>query len=104
MASVQVKRLTFGTTLKLVGIGFSTPLLAFFILCGVLAMNGMQTVTVNGKPMTGSAGLIAALIMAPIFWLILSLLMSVTLFVGLWLFSLARPITVQFTSISANPE
>ncbi len=94
--TVRIKRLTIGTLFKLVALGTLIPIVALCLLCGLLALGGMETVQVNGNAVTGAGGLLAAAIMAPIFWLVITVLGWLSLFVGLWLFSLVRPIQISF--------
>jgi hypothetical protein len=98
--TVRITRLTIGTIFKLVALGTLIPIVGFFLLCGLLALGGMQTVHVNGNAVTGAGGLLAAAIMAPIFWLILTVICWLSMFVGLWLFSLVRPIEISFVLAS----
>ena len=100
--SFHVRRLTIGTIFKLVAIGTSIPIIGFSVLCGILALNGMQTVTVNGSYVTGGTGLVAALIIGPLFWLIMTVIFGLGAFISLWLFSLARPLRVGFVPVDSQ--
>jgi len=99
--SVRISRLSVGTVFKLVALGTLIPIWGLCILCGLLALGGMQTVHVNGSTVTGAKGFLAALILAPIFWLLISIFCWLWISVGLWLISLVRSIEISF--IPASP-
>jgi hypothetical protein len=94
--TVRITRLTIGTLFKLVALGTLIPIVTFVIFCGLLALGGMETIHVNGSAVTGVGGLVAAAILAPVFWLGITVFCWLPMFVGLWLFSLIRPIEISF--------
>jgi hypothetical protein len=97
---LEIKRLTFGTVFKLTLIGYFIPIVCLGgIGDGVLALFGQPTVHINYRVVTGISGLIAAIIIAPIFWFIWSFGNSCVLFVSLWLYSLVRPIWLKYIPI-----
>ena len=93
---IRAKKLSKGSLFKLIFIGFSIPLLPFMILCGIASIFGADTVKVGNKPITGIMGLIASLIMYPIFCIIFSSMMWLSSALGLWIYSMFRKIELEF--------
>ena len=91
---ISATRISTGTIYKLWFIGLFVSLLPLGIFFGVLAMFGFDTVTLNGQPIHGFAGLIGgALIGALVAVLFTAYLGSAAAF-GLWLFSKFKPISI----------
>lgn len=68
----------------------------FFLLCGIAAAFGAETVSWNGKLVTGINGLFTAILMWPFFSLFFSCFLWVFGSFGLWLYSLYKPLEVGF--------
>ena len=94
---IRAKKLSKGSLFKLIFIGFSVPLLPFFLLCGIASFFGANTVKVGNKPITGIMGLIVSLIMYPIFCITFSSIMWVGSALGLWIYSMFWKIELEFS-------
>ena len=95
---VRAKKLTKASLFKLLFIGFAIPLFPFMLACGIASAFGANTVTVNNRSVTGIMGLVAALIMYPIFCVIFPSVMWVGYAIGLWVYSKFRKIEVEFVA------
>ena len=91
---ITVRRISAGSLFKLAGLGLVLTLVPFTTFMGVFALFGAHTVNWNGQAITGVAGLVSSpfigLFIAGCFTLLLGGCMAL----GLWLYSLFRPITV----------
>ncbi|WP_146180223.1 hypothetical protein [Opitutus sp. ER46] len=88
--------------LKLVLVGSATVICPMALFFGVLALFGANTVAVSGRPVTGIMGLLAAIIMAPIFVLFVSLFAWVGAYLGVRIWGHFRPLDLEY--ISADEE
>jgi hypothetical protein len=95
---IHVRRIKAGSLFKLVAIGVFSVMVPLFIFFGVLALFGFRTVYVNQQQLYGFAGLFAAIVMAPIFSLIFSVLGWVALYIGIRVFGHFKPITISYVS------
>ena len=95
---IRVRRIKAGSLFKLVTIGVFSAIVPLFIFFGVLALFGFRTVYINHRQVYGFEGLIAALIMAPIFSLIFSVLAWIALYIGIFFFGNFKPITISYVS------
>lgn len=91
---IRVRRLSTGTIYKLVAVGLACSLVPLSILFGVAALFGANTVTWNGQHLTGVTGLIASPLIGLFTAAIATLLLGSACGLGLWLYSLVRPITI----------
>lgn len=94
--SIRIRRLRSGAVFQLVFLGtamFFVPMIALF---GLLALFGAHTVNVGNKPVTGLAGLLVALVLAPICTLLFSAFGWVAAYLGIRLFGAFRPITLEY--------
>ena len=87
---IRARRLSNGSLFKLIFVGVSISLFPFFILCGIASIFGANTVRLNDSPVTGPVGLMAALIMYPIFALGFSCLAWLIGAFGLWIGNLGQ--------------
>jgi hypothetical protein len=102
---ITVKRFKAGSMFKLVFVATGAiffPLIVFF---GVLAFFGAKTVSVSGEHVTGFKGLVAALILAPIFTLIVSLFAWIGAYLGIRVLGYVKPIRLEYVSAcsESNP-
>jgi hypothetical protein len=95
---ICVRRIKAGSLFVLVAGGICSVFIPLFIFFGILALFGCQTVHVNGHPVCGVAGLIAALIMAPIFSFIFTVIVWLTLYVGIRICGSFKPFTIAYVS------
>jgi hypothetical protein len=87
---IRARRLANGSLFKLIFVGASISLLPFFILCGIASIFGANTVRLNDAPVTGPVGLMAALVMYPVFALGFSCVAWLIGAFGLWIYSKFR--------------
>ncbi len=81
---VCARKLTKASLFKILFIGFAIALLPFMLLCGIASVFGATTIIVNNRPVTGIMGLIAAIVMYPIFCLVFPSIMWLGCAFGLW--------------------
>lgn len=93
---IYLRRIKAGSFFKLVLISTTATLAPLILLCGVCALFGFNTVTVSGRPLTGVTGLVAALIMAPLFCVFFSLFVWFFGYLGLRLWGHFRPVALEY--------
>ena len=93
---IRAGRLSGGSLFKLLLIGISLSMGPFVLLCGILSIFGAGTIKVNDEPVTGIVGLIASIIMVPIFSIIFTCMSWLGIAFGLWLYSKFRKIEISF--------
>ena len=71
------------------------PMGLFFLICGIAAVFGASTVTLNGEYRIGLQGLVTALVMFPFFIVIASCFTWVGATLGLWMYSLFKEIEIE---------
>lgn len=100
--NVTANKITKGSIFKIYFIGLAGGFFAMFFIFGVLAIFGAETVRWEQKPITGFMGFILAMIMWPLFSFFFAGFMWVISILGLWLYSLIRPITISFKGAVSN--
>ena len=95
---ISVRRIKARSLFILVAAGICSVFIPLFVFFGILALFGFQTVHVNGHPVLGIAGLIAALIMAPIFSFIFTVIVWLALYIGIRIFGSFKPFTIAYVS------
>jgi len=98
---IRIKRIKAGSLFKFILIP-SAAFMIPFVLCGVAALFGAQTITVNKQYVTGVWGLIAALIMAPLFALIFLGFTWFFAYLGIRIIGRFKPLKLSY--ISAGEE
>ena len=101
---IQAQKISKKSFLKLLFVAFSLGFFFFFLLCGIAAVFGAQTVTYEGAPVTGIKGLIATLFMWPIFSIVFTGFMWLIGVLGLWVYSFFSPIEIQFKGTTKELE
>ena len=94
---IRAKKLSKGSLFKIIFIGLSISFFPFILLCGIASIFGAPTVTVNHQPVTGIMGLAASLIMYPIFCILFSSIMWISIALGLWIYSMFQKIELEFS-------
>ena len=100
--TITVKRLRSGTVFKLLLIGNLVCFLPLALLAGVLGMFGASTVIWNDQVVTGLPALLASPFSGALFALVISVLGWCSVFVGLWLYSVFRPIELEFIPVNRD--
>jgi hypothetical protein len=95
---ICVKRIKAGSLFILVAAGICSIFIPLFIFFGILALFGCETVHLNGHPVFGIAGLIAALIMAPIFSFIFTVIVWLALYIGIRVCGSFKPFTIRYVA------
>ena len=93
---IKSRKLRKSSLFKLIFVSQLVPMGLFFLVCGIAALLGKETVEVNGSHLTGVMGVIAAIIMYPIFLILFSSIIWVGAEFGLWTFSLFQKIELEF--------
>ena len=89
---------------KLLFIGLSFGFLVFFLMCGIAAIFGAETVRWEETPITGFSGLLLALAMWPIFSFFFAGFIWIFSILGLWIYSFMRPLKVVFKGVESPSE
>jgi uncharacterized protein involved in cysteine biosynthesis len=92
---IKGKKLKKKSLFKLIFVSMLIPMGLFCLLCGIAALFGAQTVSLNGEHQTGWIGLVAALVMFPFFVFIFTCFMWVGAAVGLWMYSWFKEIEIE---------
>jgi len=103
---IRARKLANGSLFKLLIIGHSATLLLFTLICSVASVFGKLTVKMNGEPVTGIVGLIAALVLYSFFCISFSAVLWVIHATGLWIYSIFWRIELEFVDaevISSQP-
>lgn len=95
MQRLMIKKLSVATVYKIAFIGFSSTLVPFFMICGVLAMFDQATLKLNQDILTGVNALVAAPFMGFFAALALTLMVGSVLALGLWLFSKFKSLEIE---------
>lgn len=93
--TISAQRLSIGSVYKLWLIGLGSAMAPFGVLCGVLAMFEFNTVTLNGQPLHGVAGLVVGSLLGFVLAFMFTVFLGTTAILGLWLYSKFRPITLK---------
>ena len=104
MYIVEAKKISKASLFKLMLIGALIGLFLLFLLCGIAAIFGYETVSLNGKPVTGVRGFITALMMWPIFSLFFTCFGWAIITFGLWIYSFFRVLRVAFRGVKGGGE
>lgn len=99
LTTITIQRLSVGSVYQLWLIGLSALMMPLGVLCGVLAMFGLNTVHWNGKPLHGFVGLIAAPLMCLALTILITIFLGSICVVGLWMYSKFRPITLRVKNV-----
>ncbi|MFC3148625.1 hypothetical protein [Piscinibacterium candidicorallinum] len=91
----RVERIATGSVFKLLGAGLVFSLVPFATVMGVLALAGANTVTWNGKALTGFTGLAASPLIGFFLALFFTALLGVCMAAGLWLYSRFWPLELR---------
>ena len=102
MYIVEAKKISKASLFKLMLIGAFIGLFLLFLLFGIAAIYGYETVSFNDKYITGVWGFIAALLMWPIFSLFFTCFGWAIITFGLWIYSFFRVLRVAFRGVKGG--
>lgn len=93
---IRIRRFKAGSMFKLMLIAVGTMWIPLFVIFGIAALFGAETVHFSNEPVTGIKGLIAALIMAPFFVGMLTLFVWAGAYIGVRIWGHFRPIELEY--------
>ena len=96
MDSLDIKKLSAGTTYKLIFVGSLVGLLPLCLLFGIMGAFGMDTVTWNEQPVTGFKALFVGPLIGVFMSLIFTAIFGSITAMGLWVYSFFKPITIIY--------
>lgn len=102
MHSIQFSRIKSGSLFKLTLTFAASVIIPFCIICGIAALFGAPTVTVNQQYATGIKGFIAALVMGPLFSLIFSTFAWTGIYITMRLIGKHKPFTLNYVPSIAD--
>ena len=102
--NITAQKISKASFFKLNLIAFGIGFFFFFLICGVAAIFGAETVKWEGQPVTGINGLLLALAMWPFFTLFITAFLWVFGVFGLWVYSFFKPIKVRFKGSVTSEE
>ena len=97
--NITAKKISKGSVFKIYFFGLTGGFFIPFLIFGVSAVFGAETVQWQGGYVTGFAGFVAAMIMWPCFSFLFAGFMWLVSILGLWLYSLIKPITISFKGV-----
>ena len=98
--AINVKRLRGGSVFKLLLIGNLAFFLPLSLLAGVMSMFGVSTITWNNQVVTGFPALLVSPLSGALFALVISVLGWISVFIGLWIYSVFRPLELEFIPLT----
>ncbi|MBI3886289.1 MAG: hypothetical protein HY302_11250 [Opitutae bacterium] len=101
---IRLRRIKAGSLFMLVLLSSSAVFIPMIVFFGVLAFYGAKTVSISGEYVTGLKGLIAALIMAPLFTVLFSLFAWVGAYIGIRVYGYFWPLELEYVPAEERPE
>ena len=99
MAKIQIQRLRSATLFKLLFLGNVFFWIPCSLFTGVLNYFGAAHITWNDAPVHGIAGFFSAVFLGLVASLLLSVFLWIDLFIGLWLYSLFKPVGIEYVPV-----
>ena len=99
---ICVRRIKAGSLFILVTASICSVFIPFAIFFGILALFGFETVHVNNQTVVGIAGLVDAIIMAPIFSIIFSAFVWLALYIGIFICGFFKPFTIAYVAVDKS--
>jgi len=93
---INAEKISKGSFFKLLLIALSIGFFVFFLICGVAATFGADTVKWENEPVQGVNGLLVAMAIWPVFSLFITCFFWGFGVLGLWLYSFYKPISIRF--------
>lgn len=100
--TISIKRLSVASVYKLFAIGLTCGFVPLGVVFGVLAFFGAKTVTWNGDNLTGFSGLLVGPALSVMIAFLFTLVAGSACALGLWLFSLVRPVEITVKKQTAQ--
>ncbi|HWU35878.1 MAG TPA: hypothetical protein VN023_11640 [Methylovorus sp.] len=102
--SITTKKLSTGSTFKIIAIGTLCSMIPISIFMGVFALFGANTVSWNGKPITGLTGLAASPFIGLFISLVFTGILGTLVAFGLWIFSKFSTIEIELKDVVHDSE
>ena len=80
---IHLRRIKAGSLFKLVFVATATVFVPAILFLGVLALCGANTVVISGRYVTGVKGLLAAVLLTPLFTVLFSLFAWFVVYMGI---------------------
>lgn len=96
---ITARKISKGSVFKIYFLGLAGGFFVLFFIFGISAIFGAETVKWEEQPITGIKGFIAAMLMWPFFSFFFAGFMWLISILGLWLYSLIKPITISFKGV-----
>jgi hypothetical protein len=93
---IRIRRFKSGSMFKLMLIAVGTMWTPLFVVFGIAALFGAETVHFSNEPVTGIKGLLGALIMAPFFVGMLTLFAWAAAYIGVRIWGRFSPIELEY--------
>jgi hypothetical protein len=93
---IHLRRIKAGSLLKLVLLANTAVLGPLFIVFGVMAAFGAETVKLNGQVVTGVTGFFTALLLAPLIIGLFSLFTWVAAYIGIRVAGWIKPLSLDY--------
>lgn len=101
---IVARKISRDSVFRILFIGLGGTFFMLFLLLGIGALFGADTVSFDDEPVTGIKGLGVALLMWPVFSFLMSAFLWCACIFGLWLYSLFAPIKVEFKNVVSGAE
>jgi hypothetical protein len=101
---ITAQKISKRSIFKIYFIGLTGGFFILFLLFGILAIFGADTIKLGEKSITGFMGFVTAILMWPIFSLMFTVLMWLISILGLWLYSLVRPISINLKNVISEDK
>lgn len=100
--AITVRRFRTGSVFRLVAAGAFGSLVPFFVIMGVLAAFGMNSLHWNNEPVYGFKGLLLSPLFGILAAAIVTMIAGVGFAFGLWLYSKFRPLNLRYIPAHDN--
>lgn len=94
--TLKLRKLSTGSVFKLVALGSICALVPVFTLMGLMSLFGAGNMRWNGQALTGLPSLLASPFIGLLFSLFVTAMVGGMLALGLWLYSLVRPLQLEY--------
>lgn len=102
MKTIEVKKLRTASVYAIVVKGMLCGLIPLFCLFGILASFGLLDLQWNAEVVTGAKALVVGPIMGVFFALFGSAVFGTAMALGLWIYSLFRPLRIEYVEIDGG--
>ncbi|QKT03570.1 hypothetical protein HUS23_06980 [Ectothiorhodospiraceae bacterium 2226] len=102
MNSIGMRKLGTGSIYKLTLIGLTCGFVPIFLLLGVMGAFGLATLSWNEQPITGPIAVIAGPLMGLFMAFVFTAVLGSVMALGLWLYAMARPMTLLYRPLEAD--